>query len=476
MTTSHASIAPETFRGWARNASRLGRLSIAPSKTCHYAFDDTTASTCLAKPPRAMRRGNLGGLLSTCARSVALCLAGSPRTFIKRHVHESIREHLVGGLRTAVVDVFAVLDRQDVNTDRLPHANVSESRKLKGALASVSPRALTMWQPHPLATRSRQKVVLPAGFNTRRGSASTAHCQQPPLQPPDWEADQFDSALAQIVSWSKCIELIEAEEKSRGFAYDLFVHARPDQFWLRPHPSACGFELNRSYVRTNGVGTGDQNFVLPRGLAPIVFHTMLTQYERCPSGLLRDLRGRVIGRLENWLRDTTRRTSPRHELMEHVFFPAVVVQQNKTKGAGNLCYFSTRGTGVTVTECMRALYPPLETQLPLNPIPPPSDPYPLPPTSPPTAPLSPATSVPSPDDAPPSQHAFLAPVMSHSAIGGGGPDHLRWATFRLVCMAVSSFSLCWCCQCWSWLAPPALRSRPDHVMGSRTSTRRIRPR
>ena len=77
---------------------------------------------------------------------------------------------------------------------------------------------------------------------------------------------------------------MEEQRRGGGFAYDLFVRARPDQFWFAPHPPACSFSSDQTYVRRNGVS--DQNFVLPRAIAPAIFRSMLRQYERCPSAPL----------------------------------------------------------------------------------------------------------------------------------------------------------------------------------------------
>ena len=114
----------------------------------------------------------------------------------------------------------------------------------------------------------------------------------------------------------------------------------------------------------------DQNFVVGREHAAWMFEGMLKQAAaaaRCPTAPLRDERaagGHVstIGNLEQWVAAAARpNVSSRAHL---ITFPSVVVRgrTNETsatppRGAGTLCYFSTRGTKTSVAECMRRLYP-----------------------------------------------------------------------------------------------------------------------
>lgn len=441
--------------------------SLAPTTTCSYAPDGTSMSAGCSRLPRCdLESSSPAGAESTCTRSVALCLAGSPRTLFQRHVLSSIRTQLIRGLNTSVVDVFAVLDTKDiVGGHFLAHEPVDAPRAaLQKALGCLAPRAVAWWQPHPAGVRTGQKVAYDANAsecppappppaarrprrsrsprNSPRGgdaaaagggtpyqgpvlpaahaAASPAPPRAPLAQdwPPGWEPPIYDAALAQIASWAQCTKLVEQVERERGSAYDVFVRARPDSFWLAPHPRACDLDPTAAYVRRNGVS--DQNFVLPRAAATTMFASMLAQAARCPNATLRadgvgggghnaarNAEHEVIPssasagapagvvttpaappppapalpNLEQWVMAAARAHAGGR--VHHLVFPSVVVRgrnappelttnhtmvrnTNATtavarasppRGAGTLCFYSTRGTGVSVAECMKRLYP-----------------------------------------------------------------------------------------------------------------------
>jgi hypothetical protein len=82
------------------------------------------------------------------AQRIAVCLAGHPRTFARRHVYTSIGEHLVGGLRAhgAKVDLFALLKTGDAPVKKQGGWNFSQvednSDATWAALAVLKPRAV----------------------------------------------------------------------------------------------------------------------------------------------------------------------------------------------------------------------------------------------------------------------------------------------------------------------------------------------
>lgn len=369
------------------------RIAFAPTTTCVYPPNGLTSGTSACSKVQRLTsycgESTSVSASSSCNLNVAVCLAGSPRTFVQPHVLDSIRSRLIAALAAAHVDVFAVFNRKDNAAGRfLAHGVVdADETDVLRSLACLSPRALTLWEAHPNETRPGQKAVLlpdPDGAGSTADStadsrnhkgcgAKSAHQKTAALDhPPGWDPNIYDAAIAQVASWTKCVELVEMEEQRRGggFAYDLFVRARPDQFWFAPHPPACSFSSDQTYVRRNGVS--DQNFVLPRAIAPAIFRSMLRQYERCPSAPLGWLEGgKPIDNLERWVLSTARPNATARG--STVLFHAAVVRappgemQNSRptkapasrppRGAGTNCYFSLRGTNISVPECMRQLYP-----------------------------------------------------------------------------------------------------------------------
>ena len=214
---------------------------------------------------------------------VAVCLSGSPRTFVRQHVHRSIANHLIRGLK-AQVDVFAVMQLGDIEPKNDSavggHANrIDSSRRLvASALARLAPRA----------------VVLEEGNGSNEmayGLSVNSACH--PRGYMGETTNQLLRSVAQPAAWRTCFELMERAERTDGSLYDWVVRTRPDIFWFYPHPPVCVLDPQTIYAHF----WVDFHFVLPRRVAEPIMHGMAEEYQRCKGPFPHNM-------LEGWLRST----------------------------------------------------------------------------------------------------------------------------------------------------------------------------
>ena len=141
---------------------------------------------------------------------VAVCVVGTARTFVRPHVHGSLRRRVIDVLarRAAVVDVFAVMSQRDAapkGQAGWDAASVDVTRaQLATALAAVAPRATGLFEPEP-------------------------------------SADLAERAALQARHWRWCGALVARAERADGGGYTHVVKTRPDLFWFADHPDLARF-------------------------------------------------------------------------------------------------------------------------------------------------------------------------------------------------------------------------------------------
>ncbi len=268
-------------------------------------------------------------------RRVAVCLTGHPRTFARRHVYESIGEHMLGGLRAhaARVDLFAVIgigDAPPKSQRGWRFASVADvDADTERALAFLRPRSVTRYGASWLRVHERCETI-------------------------NFFKHQTERVLAQPAAWSRCYDEVLKAERADGVAYDWVVRARPDAWWYRPHPplcapdaaGACSIVLHK--LPCNSRGYPDQHFALPRAAARIL-GDMAQQYAQCNGTLVPYMS------LEDWLIGNAEAAAVDLRLPppQRADFPFVLVRNSPTDPSAN--YFCC-GDAREHAECMRGAY------------------------------------------------------------------------------------------------------------------------
>ena len=202
------------------------------------------------------------------ARRIAVCMAGHPRTFARRHVYSSIGKHLLGALRAhhnATVDLFALLKSGDATPKQQSGWDFAEVPEVVdetwAAVAALRPR---------LVLRLRRNHLL---RHKRCG---------------DMDTTKSDRSISQPAMFATCLDVIERAEALDGERYDWIVRTRPDAWWYSDHPPLCAtindprcsLMLHRLPCSGGTYGYIDQHFALPRAAAPVL-RALADQYLSC---------------------------------------------------------------------------------------------------------------------------------------------------------------------------------------------------
>ena len=314
-----------------------------PRAACHATFqcaEGTLLPCILPRPPSAP---------SARTSRVAVCLTGHPRTFSRTHVHGSIRELLVNGLRrhSRTVDVFAVFGRGDapLKSPRDPwRVSTVESDRdsINRALESIGTREV-IWVNEPWLKPNRACRIVTAAARML-----------------------LERGIAQPAAWETCYGLIEKAEAADGVQYDFVVRARPDTWWYAPHPPPCHMRGARATQQPHGGtpvcpiqmhkhpcdrrnGYTDHYFAMPRAAAEAVMRGIARMYLECNSTL-------PYTRLEDWVGATMLKETQAHGLpaVQHPVLPFVLVRNDSTEpSARTLC----RCTHPDLDLCLRGAYP-----------------------------------------------------------------------------------------------------------------------
>lgn len=217
----------------------------------------------------------LGSPTAGCTQRVALLLSGTPRTFVRPHVHGSLRSNLVDALseRVSTFVVMSLLEPPPKGRRSTQAAPRAPSRRallqsLTRALAALAPRAVVLEEGAPSAA-SAYGLALNRRCATRgflSGADETSVREQHLLR-----------TVAQPAAWALGLGLIEAAERSDGARFEWVVRARPDTWWFRPHPAACALQPATIYLHD----WTDMAFVLPRAAAALVLRGMRDEYASC---------------------------------------------------------------------------------------------------------------------------------------------------------------------------------------------------
>jgi len=143
--------------------------------------------------------------------NVALCLTGSPRTFVNPITHRTIQENLIKAFG-GDFKVFMRLHSQDQSAFQ-PSSESIDDKDLKVAIDSLSPAKVSFVEQNNLL-----KCNPNAEFK---------------------ECNSYEMALVgQLRSMQACMEDIEAYEKQENTKFDFVMKTRPDAQWylpVRPH-------------------------------------------------------------------------------------------------------------------------------------------------------------------------------------------------------------------------------------------------
>ena len=228
---------------------------------------------------------------------VAVILAGTPRTFLRPHVHRSIRSNLIGGLQTRA-DVFAVFGLREppakAGWRAVPrHAFQATRRELAQALAAVDPRAIAL-DEQPVESLN-EKTSATSAYGERLNPLCSTSAGFMGQDSHHQRGEHALRVIAQPASWGVGWRLVElAERRDGGRRYHWVVRTRPDAWWFARHPAACALRLPTIYLND----VVDMHFVLPRAIAAKIMVGMSNEYRSCRGRFAHD-----HGALETWLRD-----------------------------------------------------------------------------------------------------------------------------------------------------------------------------
>ena len=214
---------------------------------------------------------------------VALCLTGSPRSFVRPHVYSAFKSHLIGGLDASTTDVFVVTRLEDADRkvqEVHNHSRQDATREqLVRALAPLRPRAVSLDSGNP------SQRVYGVRYNERCSHNSSGFI--------GFSRDHIMRSVAQPASWTACMGMVEAAERMDRRRYDWVIKSRSDLFWYAAHPHVCS--LTRGYIHTNMYDTWlDHHFVLPRRVALSIMR-LADAYESCDGTF-------AYTTVEDWLR------------------------------------------------------------------------------------------------------------------------------------------------------------------------------
>ena len=290
------------------------------------------------------------------AQRVAVCLAGHPRTFARRHVYTSIGEHLVGGLRAhgAKVDLFALLKTGDAPVKEQGKWNFSQvednSDATWTALAVLKPRAVLRLHRNHLPPHQRC-------LDGKRGNMGMGSLG-------------LDRSTVQPALYATCFDIVTKAEALDGAQYDWIVRSRPDAWWYAPHPPLCetapGAKCSVMAHKTDGAGGAgfiDQHFALPRIIAHVL-RDLADQYMACNG---KNTTWDFIN-IEHWLSANFDAATQAVDLPQplRVSFPFVLVRKSASEpSAKAFCRMQSRSLhGASfkarktwVDTCMDGAYP-----------------------------------------------------------------------------------------------------------------------
>ena len=264
------------------------------------------------------------------AQRIAVCLAGHPRTFARRHVYTSIGEHLVGGLRAhgAKVDLFALLKTGDAPVKKQGGWNFSQvednSDATWAALAVLKPRAVLRLHRNHLPPHQR------CLDGKRGGMGMGSHLG-------------LDRSTVQPALYATCFDIVTKAEALDGAQYDWIVRSRPDAWWYAPHPPLCetapGAKCSAMAHGTHGSYL-DQHFALPRIIAHVL-RDLADQYMACNG---KNTTWEFVS-IEHWLSANFNAATQAVDLPPplRVSFPFVLVRKSASEPSAKvLCRMQSR--------------------------------------------------------------------------------------------------------------------------------------
>jgi hypothetical protein len=263
------------------------------------------------------------------AQRIAVCLAGHPRTFARRHVYTSIGEHLVGGLRAhgAKVDLFALLKTGDAPVKKQGGWNFSQvednSDATWAALAVLKPRAVLRLHRNHLPPHQRC-------LDGKRGGMGMGSLG-------------LDRSTVQPALYATCFDIVTKAEALDGAQYDWIVRSRPDAWWYAPHPPLCetapGAKCSAMAHGTHGSYL-DQHFALPRIIAHVL-RDLADQYMACNG---KNTTWEFVS-IEHWLLANLNAATQAVDLPPplRVSFPFVLVRKSASEPSAKvLCRMQSR--------------------------------------------------------------------------------------------------------------------------------------
>ena len=244
--------------------------------------------------------------------SVAVCIAGSARTFHQPLVHRTARTNFIEAFG-GVITVFAALKLGDERPDNLGTSVVGEDEKVINALKHVTPavtralkrstRSVSPWSHRMVssssAPRSRPRFALrrQVGAIDRHdvvsnvdaasakyprvllGSTSLPTDSPPPERCGVAQAAKqgrtnyvLRSMLGQLNNRRACLSLITRHERAHSTRFDYVIYSRPDVAWPVAMRPFCLWDLTQRYMM------GDQVLMFPRAAASEVLEACQEDY------------------------------------------------------------------------------------------------------------------------------------------------------------------------------------------------------
>ena len=231
---------------------------------------------------------------------VAVCVVGTARTFVRPHVHGSLRRRVIDVLArgAAVVDVFAVMSLRDAapkGQAGWDAASVDVTRaQLAAALAAVAPRATGLFEPEP-------------------------------------SADLAERAALQARHWRWCGALVARAERADGAAYTHVVKTRPDLLWFADHPELARFaQADASYFQPTFSRTkpwlSDWHFL---ATGPSAARALLLRAEKDANGAAFGASGCAECSLAELAAALAAELAPRGAVQRNWTFPALPVRMSR---------------------------------------------------------------------------------------------------------------------------------------------------
>jgi len=209
----------------------------------------------------------------------AVCLVGSPRSFVRPHVYQSVAHRLIGKLGVQS-DVFVAtrLEDEDAKAQKtFNHSRWDATRpELVRALARLRPRAIM------LDKGDSHETVYGVIYNPRCKAHGVIGRNR----------DLTMRSVAQPASWDACMDMIETAEKVDRVSYDWVIKTRMDLFWFAAHPHICSLTPNYVYMHIVE-SSPDHHFIIPRSAASTIMR-MIDRYIYCDGDLPFDT-------VEDWL-------------------------------------------------------------------------------------------------------------------------------------------------------------------------------